>query len=410
MKQWTKLLALLLALCMFAAMFAGCAAKESTPASETSEAAPSETSESAADNAYDAADTILLPVLTNLNTDLGKSVMCAADLAKQEIEAAGGFGGRKIEFEWIEVGTDQQASINASQKAATVDGANSIIAFYKSQWQIAANDIFLDAELPTFCLGNSVAVSEMQNDWVWQTRCIDKFSSSALADVAVNTMGLKNPGIFYFTNASGMSQYTYCKDRLEELGVSFACELAFEDLSVTDFTALITQLKASDADGVIVFTSGGEDGYLLGTQLHDQGWDKPICAGVSMMSPTCISKISGGMEGWYGVTECSPTREAFATYQKNVMAMDGWPAADYYAAWTDAVVYDTLWLLAKAYDKVGSCAPAALNEGLKQIQEGDYIGTMYVYYYDEDHSFGHQMFNCQVLGGEVVVGEQFKVG
>ena len=97
MKQWTKLLALLLALCMFAAMFAGCAAKESTPASETSEAAPSETSESAADNAYDAADTILLPVLTNLNTDLGKSVMCAADLAKQEIEAAGGFTAAEVQ-------------------------------------------------------------------------------------------------------------------------------------------------------------------------------------------------------------------------------------------------------------------------------------------------------------------------
>jgi ABC-type branched-subunit amino acid transport system substrate-binding protein len=401
-----KICAILTCLCMSLVLFTACGG--GTSESSSSDTSASGSASGSSDNAYDASDTIVIPILTNLNSSLGESCQCAAELAKQELEAAGAFGGRTIEFQYIEVGTDQQASINASQKAASIEEANAIICFYKSQWQIAANDIFLQAEKPAMCLGNSVAVSEMGNDYVYQTRALDKYPSRALADVAVNVVGLKNPAIIYFTNASGMSQYEATKERLEELGVSFAIELAFEDLSVTDFTSLITQVKGSDADGLIVYTSGGEDGYLLASQLHDQGYDKPICCGVSMMSTTTINNASGGLEGWYGVAECSMAREQFATYYENVMQMDGWPS-DYYPTWTDAVVYDTIYLLAKAYDKVGSCEPHALNEGLQQIEQGDYAGAMYDYYYADDHSFGHQMFEAHVENGEVVTGEQFYV-
>lgn len=399
MKKSKRWYALTLVFCMCLSLLTGCS---NTPSND----ATSLDGESTSDNSYDTSDTVIIPVLTNLNQSVGESVMAALTLAKQEIEAEGGFGGRTIEFEYIEVGTDQQASITASQKAASVSGANAIIGFYKSQWQIAANDIFAQAQIPTMCLGNSVAVSEMGNDYVWITRCLDNFTSAALADVATDTVGLKNPAIIYFANASGMSQYEYCKERLNEKGVEFAIELVFEDSTVTDFTSIITQLKASDADGVIVFTTGGEDGYLLASQLYDQGYDLPICAGVSMMATTSIANSSGGLEGWYGVTECSDSRPEFSTYYENVQQIDGWPEG-IYPAWTDAVAYDTLHLLAQAAEIVGSVAPEAINEGLKQITE--YNGAMYDYYYSDTHSFGHQMFECHIQDGQVVAGEQFYV-
>ncbi len=86
---------------------------------------------------YAADDPIKIGVITELQAVVGSSIPQAAQLAADEINAAGGINGRKIEIITYDNHSSAAESVRAFQRAATQDHVNAVIASYISEVVLA---------------------------------------------------------------------------------------------------------------------------------------------------------------------------------------------------------------------------------------------------------------------------------
>jgi len=83
------------------------------------------------------ADTIKIGVIAEAQAVAGSSIPQAAQLAADEINAAGGVNGHKIEIISYDNHSSAAESVRAFQRAATEDHVNAVIASYISEVVLA---------------------------------------------------------------------------------------------------------------------------------------------------------------------------------------------------------------------------------------------------------------------------------
>ena len=84
-----------------------------------------------------AADTIKIGVIAEAQAVAASSIPLAAQLAADEINAAGGIDGRKIEIISYDNHSSAAESVRAFQRAANEDHVNAVIASYISEVVLA---------------------------------------------------------------------------------------------------------------------------------------------------------------------------------------------------------------------------------------------------------------------------------
>ncbi|RUL54703.1 MULTISPECIES: ABC transporter substrate-binding protein [Lysinibacillus] len=337
----------------------------------------------------------------------GSSIGKGAELAVEEINAAGGIDGKKIELVKVDNKSENSEATNAAIKLATQDKVAAMIAPATSGNVIATAQIANQYKIPTVTAsGTAPNVTENEdgsiNDFVFRTCFIDPFQGVVAANFATEELKAKNVAI-YADNSSDYAKGLAAafKEQIEANGGTVVKEEAYVADDV-DFKSTLTNIKSANPDFVFIPGYYEEVGLIV-KQARELGIDVPLMGADGWDSPTLVELAGKDALNNTFITNHYSSQDPDETIQSFVDAFEAKfseaPNAFH------ALGYDTVYYIVDAIKRAGSADGEAIQKALAETTDLSLItGTFSV---DEKHNpvksatvleyvDGNQQFNSKV--------------
>jgi len=214
-----------------------------------------------------------IPVgLSGANSVVAPSVVQSAELAAEEINADGGILGRPIELVVADDGSGAQGAQRAFDSLVFQSEVDVLISMETSAARNAGLPIVNRSGVPyiytSFYEGRSCSPWMYINAWVPEQQVapiVDHF----MADYDAKTFFLIGSDYAF---GRGMLEFT--RSYVEENGGEVLGE-EYLPMDGSDWTSIISQLRAAEPDALITSTAGGAPNVTLTKQLRAAGVDIP---------------------------------------------------------------------------------------------------------------------------------------
>ena len=304
----------------------------------------------------------------------GISVMNGAQIAVEEINAAGGINGRQIEFQFQDTQGDPESAVNAYGKLMDWGMDVSLGGVFSGETAsiVAAAK---DDDIMLITPSGSADAAIDGNDKAFRVCFYDSYQGSAAADYVKDNNMATEVGVFYESDYDySVGLYNAFAERAKEIGISIIETQTFTTGTNTDFSAQInalassgakvifipiyaeeastflTQARGKFADDVYFFGADGLDG-ILGKVSQDPS----IADNVLMLTP-------------FAASSSDPEVQAFVkTYEEKYKAVPDQFAAD---------GYDAIYCIKAAVEKAGSTSGAEMAKAMTSITVEGITGTM----------------------------------
>jgi urea transport system substrate-binding protein len=210
--------------------------------------------------------------LSGANSVVAPSVVQSAQLAVDEINASGGVLGRPLALEIADDASGAAGAQRAFDALVLQKNVNVIISMETSAARNAGLPIISKGDVPyiytSFYEGRSCNKNLFVNAWVPEQQVppiVDNFMTAQKA------RKLYLIGSDY---AFGRGMLQFARAYIEKSGGSVAGE-DYLPMDGSDWTAIISKLKASGADAIITSTAGGAPNVTLTKQLRAAGVTLP---------------------------------------------------------------------------------------------------------------------------------------
>jgi len=339
--------------------------------------------------------------ITGANSLVGQYIVNGTTLAVEEINATGGILGRPVEIVWGDEVDSLQTSVNAATMLLANDNLTAIVGSLYSQFAIAAMPQVLETEIPFFVSGSSSGVSNEGNPWVWQVRPIDTFQGLALADFAVNTLGVQNPAIMHSTISTFASLADQVVDAFEGQGVTITNSNMFGfPEEETNYAPYFAQILDGDFDAIIALANQMPAALIM-QQAEISGVDPNAIhtiGSTSFGSNVAITNAGPASNYWYSIVDWVPggTTEAGARFEAAYQARFGEPSD-----LPSVTFYDALMLIREAAEIAGSLERAAINEALREIRS--FPGAISTFSYFPDQVFATSLGITRNMNEEITM-------
>ena len=221
--------------------------------------------------------------LTGDAVTLGVSIKAAVELARDEINAAGGVNGRPIELVSEDSECDAKAATNAASKLMTIDKVVAVIGGLCSSETLAAAPLANSNQVPLISYSSTNPQITSAGDYVFRFIPSDTFQGKFAAEYVVNTLAKKNVAILYCLSDWCVGIKDVFKGRLAEIVGSVVAEEGYAQES-RDLRSQITKIKAANPD--IVYFLGYTEASIVGLkQLKELGVTAPILGGDAWDDP-----------------------------------------------------------------------------------------------------------------------------
>lgn len=332
----------------------------------------------------------------------GQSNTEGVELAVEEINAAGGIDGKKIELIKVDNKSDAAEATNAAIKLTSQDKVSAIIGASTSGNTVAQAQIANDTQTVLISpSGTSPTVTVKEdgtvNEFVFRTSFIDPFQGTVAANFAANDLGVKKAAIFA-DNASDYAKGLAAafKETFEAAGGTIVSEEAYVAKD-TDFRSTLTRIKAKNPEFIFIPGYYEEVGLIV-KQAREMGITVPLMGGDGWDSPKLV-ELAGAealnntfITNHYSAKDKDQKIQDFVTKFKekyNGKSPDAF----------NGLGYDTVYLLKDAIERAGSLDPVAIKDALAATKDLPLVtGTVTI---DENH---HPIKATTVV--EFVDGEQ----
>lgn len=337
----------------------------------------------------------------------GSSIATGAELAVEEINAAGGIDGKQIELIKVDNKSENSEATNAAIKLATQDKVAAMIAPATSGNVIATAQIANQYKIPIVTAsGTAPNVTENEdgtiNDFVFRTCFIDPFQGIVAANFATGEIGAKNVAI-YADNASDYAKGLAAsfKEQIEENGGTVVAEEAYV-ADDTDFKSTLTRIKSANPDFIFIPGYYEEVGLIV-KQARELGIEAPLMGADGWDSPTLVELAGADALNNTFITNHYSSEDPEETIQNFVEAFKAKNSEAPNAF--HALGYDTVYYIKDAIERAGSTDGEAIQKALAETTDLSLItGTFTV---DEKHNpvksatvleyvDGKQVFNSKV--------------
>lgn len=344
-------------------------------------------------------------MLTGPNQLTGNYYKSGVQLAIDEINAAGGILGKEIVIEYADEGSDPQTAVNACQKLISMD----VITIFGSTTSTnckAMMPSIMEAQIPYFADGSNPNMADEGAPWLWQVRVRDSYTAPIMADVLLNTVGVKKPAIVYNTAESTTLSTKAFLAKYAEMGYEVNPDNVFAFTETeTNFTNIIAQIMESGCDGVQAAIVNADQAVVFAQQLLAAGYEGPKLGNSVFCSPEVRKADPEAAEGWYIVNEWTSSLIGFdlpeglpqkaVDFETRFREVYGMPSSA-----SSAQGYDMVYLFKQACEIAGTTEDRALiNEAFKKI---DYQGVGNKYEYNGNNTLTTYILLLQNKGGEAV--------
>ena len=222
-----------------------------------------------------AADTIKIGVpvgLSGANSVVAPSVVQSAELAVDQINASGGLLGRQLEVVVADDGSGAQGAQKAFDSLVFQKKVDALISMETSAARNAGLPIVNRGKVPyiytSFYEGRSCSPWMYVNAWVPEQQ---------VAPIVDHFMKSESAKTFFLIGsdyAFGRGMLEFTQKYIEESGGKVLGD-EYLPMDGTDWTAIISKLKAAKPDALITSTAGGAPNVTLAKQLRAAGVDIP---------------------------------------------------------------------------------------------------------------------------------------
>lgn len=289
------------------------------------------------------------------------------DLAVEEINAAGGINGQKIEFICEDDEGDSAKSVNAYKKLVTKDRVKVIIGSLPSGCTMAITNLAQAQKVVQIApAATAVAITDAGN-YVFRACYTDPFQGKIGGKFAYENLGTKKAAILYdIGNDYSVGLTDNFTAEYTSMGGSIVSKESYST-GDKDFNAQLTKIKAANPE-VIYLPDYYGTVALIAKQLRAQGINVPIV----------------GADGWDGLTD-NAGDEVLNGYYSNHYSENSSSAAvqafvkSFKAKYNKApnsfaaLGYDCVYMLRDAMKASGSTDDSAKIRDALEATNGDYV-------------------------------------
>jgi branched-chain amino acid transport system substrate-binding protein len=298
--------------------------------------------------------------LTGSEATFGQSSHKGTQLAIDDLNAAGGVLGRKIELITEDDQSQAGQPATAVRKLISSDGVVAVLGEVASSRSLEAAPICQENKIPMISPASTNPKVTQVGDYVFRVCFIDPFQGTVMANFARNTLKLNSVAVL----SDVKSDYSLGLAKFFKLGFTSAGgKIATEENysgGDKDFSAQLTAIKAANPDGMFVPGYYTEVG-LIALQAKQLGLNCPIFGGDGWESSSLVPIGGAALEGDYFSTHYSPedTSPAVQKFVKEFQARYG-EIPDAMAA----LGYDSGMILADAIKRAGATDGAKVRDTL----------------------------------------------
>lgn len=328
--------------------------------------------------------------LSSLTGPLSASAIAenqGVELAVEEINAAGGILGRKIELLTRDTAGDPTKAVNFAQQLAFSDKVNFVIGPVNSGEGLATTPMLARAGVPNIIIG---AIDEL-TDAKKYPRAFRMINTnmqwiSTANKYAIETLKKQKVAVIADTSGYGTASAKSAIALLEKAGIKPVYSVLI-DANKTDVMDEMTKARNAGADVVMPWTAAAG---LLGRLINargEMGWDVPIVGHPALMAAQ-IRKLLNKPEYWdktyaagYTSTTYLPDDKLPAPTQAlvdKIRPRIGGGEIDI-TFWWVALGYDTVKMIEHAVKKAGSTDPAAIQKAMEETTSFPGVYATYSY-------------------------------
>jgi branched-chain amino acid transport system substrate-binding protein len=326
----------------------------------------------AAASAADDPIKIGIPVgLSGANSVVAPSVVQSAELAVEEINAQGGILGRQVELVVADDESGAQGAQRAFDSLVFQDEVDVLISMETSAARNAGLPIVNRSQTPyiytSFYEGHSCSPWMYSNAWVPEQQV------APIVDYFMNQDGAKTFFLIGSDYAFGRGMLDFSRKYIEEKGGTVVGE-EYLPMDASDWTAIVSKLKAAAPDALITSTAGGAPNVTLTKQLRAAGVDIPY--GNLAVDEGTAKTMGADATGMYIVGSYvtgidSPANKAFLEAMGKKFGADLKTPND-----LSVPQYEAIYLYKAAVEKAGSIDAQAVIDALDEVSFEGPRGTI----------------------------------
>ena len=323
----------------------------------------------------------LVSPFTGLGSILGDYIKEGVLLAVDDINAAGGVNGEKIDLVIYDDQADPSIAANVVRRALFDDKAIAIFGPNMSSAVLGVHTLTQQNKVPMLvgATSPSFRYTKIPNDYLFRLRADDQVKVDQLVKYAAETLGIQKPGVIY-----GSTDYCTAGLEVAEIGFdSYGIEIVAREQmreGDKDATGQILSLKQAGFDGLIGLTHEAEAAVVV-KLMRQLEIDVPIIGFSAWGVPAFTDLAGAAAVGVYSVqgfnpVDPDPVVAKFVNSYKDKWNREPSDPAQCY--------YDGIYLLVEAIKFAGSTDGTKLAESLT---EATYTGVQGLMKCDEHHNF-----------------------
>lgn len=297
--------------------------------------------------------------------------------AVDEINKAGGIGGRKIELVTRDTAGDPTKAVNFAKQLIFVDKVDFLIGPVNSGESLATVPIVAKAGIPNLIIGTvDELVDPAKYPRAFRVINTNRQWIAAANDYALNVLKKKKIAVIGDTSGYGTSSAKTAAELLEKAGIKPVYSVLI-DPNKTDLTDEMNKAKAAGADVIMPWSAAtGLLARLLNTR-GDLGWSVPVVGHPAIMAPP-LRKLLNKPEyldnafaaGYTSMTYDDKGKLPARTVdlQNHIRGKLGGGEIDFMFWWV-ALGYDTVKIAEYAVKTAGSTDPAAIQKVLENSKD-----------------------------------------
>lgn len=166
--------------------------------------------------------------VTGAGSPYGPGMQRAILMAIDEINAAGGAGGRKLEAFAEDTQTRPEAAVLAAKKLIDVNKVQAVLGTWSSGVTLAVMPLTDQADLIQMNVSGAPAISTLdKKDLVWRFQATNDRFGAAFSEIA-SKRGFKRPATMAFNNASGIGNTEGFRKAWEKRGGKVVANIVYE--------------------------------------------------------------------------------------------------------------------------------------------------------------------------------------
>ena len=261
-------------------------------------------------------------------------------MAQDDINAAGGIGGRKFRIAFEDTQATNSVAVNAFVKLVRQGDLPFVFLSSLSSQDLAIEPEVLKEKIPVMYAGGAVAVQQRKNPWMFRIRPADNLQGGAIAFAVTELLKKSKPGILHTQDDYGLGAASAVETALAKAGTPIVAKEAFAARD-NDFSAQLLSLGSKGADVIIAFTYN-RDGALILSQRKRLGIDLPYLGGSATVAPSTLTLVTpGDMDGVFSVADAvlgASISPASADFVRRYTEKYGFAPDPYGAAYYDGAM------------------------------------------------------------------------